>query len=1011
MEKFKISATWIYHGLGYAGNGFLGWFRAKAAKLLLIENVDFVESIVPNNGGKKQSDRLVKVEAAEKLIMSTSPSRQVHADALLHKIRAVGADTTKVLADEARARGLFTLPHHTAEREWSQATPKLPGNYWTTRDPEATPINEWLRKLVLEDGRLILDDADLRNRELPQGVWWFGPVNTCSTAVRDYVRAEDDATIQLRLAAKRAEFAEERRFGGQANNRAIEAQKAAQTQFALDPARLVFGVAAPSMTAVQREQYHDLNVAPWSGAQRLYDPARVGELERDSATGSRRYQLRCTPTTKAVESDWLQDDYELEWWLRSVGACLNPLPQIHTGSKIGGWRPDGIVGEDVPNEETVGGQPAGSLEAAIAEIKANQERRREKEAAAESSTGIPVNDLVAVDAEPGVLYAGVDGVVRRTTGLTDCSSWQPMLPLPAEPVPLALEIGNTEEDEPLVPYAEWGRRALDLEVVPPNCPDPKFPVSARSLHAYLQIGKYFEVWIDGFELVEGEDYGVFTRSENPSIINPREYWLTSDTAQWMADECKTKRGSQVVDYLVAREIRLAALEHAGQPAAAEVGGSPPEGSVEDILHDRWPERFPAPAAEAVMVTETGSEWGLVALDLEVVPADCPNPKFPVKARPLHTFLQIGKYFANWMQDRIKEFKLVEGEDFGVIARFGNNPQGGRPSTEYWLTSDAAQWLAADRKSERGVQVIKYLTARNKRLTALEKVGQPAFNLPTTFAEALRLAADATEENERLTLTLGVNRQLLGVAAQDLSQAKANLTVKEEALAEEGRVNADLVALRALEAASLPLGEWFQRTFNDHGHGEITGRKVMSCKGLLNRELVRGCKNTREATIPSDMLDARKLIYSHACVDKMKRIKKDGPVVPIIDADGKPVKIEPRVILVTPDYMEDLAKWFMTSDETMLRRLTHTRKKEEIYRLKGRYSFYDHDTRSQENLSEEQLFHMVTLVKPTAEDPLYRAYCNVRDNGKEGDHRVVYGEGKTLERALYDLAEHYLDGRK
>jgi hypothetical protein len=85
------------------------------------------------------------------------------------------------------------------------------------------------------------------------------------------------------------------------------------------------------------------------------------------------------------------------------------------------------------------------------------------------------------------------------------------------------------------------------------------------------------------------------------------------------------------------------------------------------------------------------------------------------------------------------------------------------------------------------------------------------------------------------------------------------------------------------------------------------------------------------------------------------------VVPIIDADGKPVKVEPRSILITPDYTVELANWFMTSDETMLRRLVHTRKNEVIYRLKGRYSFYDHDTRSQENLDDKQLFNMVTLV--------------------------------------------------
>jgi hypothetical protein len=34
--------------------------------------------------------------------------------------------------------------------------------------------------------------------------------------------------------------------------------------------------------------------------------------------------------------------------------------------------------------------------------------------------------------------------------------------------------------------AEWDVTALDLVVVPPSCPNPKFPVNARAMHVYMQ---------------------------------------------------------------------------------------------------------------------------------------------------------------------------------------------------------------------------------------------------------------------------------------------------------------------------------------------------------------------------------------------------------------------------------------------------------------------------------------------------------------------------------------------
>ncbi len=50
---------------------------------------------------------------------------------------------------------------------------------------------------------------------------------------------------------------------------------------------------------------------------------------------------------------------------------------------------------------------------------------------------------------------------------------------------------TTDPETEDVPYTEWDITALDLVVVPPSCPNPKFPVNARAMHTYMQIGKDF----------------------------------------------------------------------------------------------------------------------------------------------------------------------------------------------------------------------------------------------------------------------------------------------------------------------------------------------------------------------------------------------------------------------------------------------------------------------------------------------------------------------------------------
>lgn len=63
-------------------------------------------------------------------------------------------------------------------------------------------------------------------------------------------------------------------------------------------------------------------------------------------------------------------------------------------------------------------------------------------------------------------------------------------------------------------------------------------------------------------------------------------------------------------------------------------------------------------------------------------------------RELHSFLKVGRDFSNWIKDRIAEYGFVEGVDYVVFTKFGENPQGGRPQKEYAIRQHMSAYQLA-----------------------------------------------------------------------------------------------------------------------------------------------------------------------------------------------------------------------------------------------------------------------------------------------------------------------------
>ncbi len=93
------------------------------------------------------------------------------------------------------------------------------------------------------------------------------------------------------------------------------------------------------------------------------------------------------------------------------------------------------------------------------------------------------------------------------------------------------------------------------------------------------------------------------------------------------------------------------------------------------------------------------------------------------ARDLHAGLKVKRDYTTWMKDRIDRFGFVEGEDFEVFTKSGENPLGGRPAKEYTLSLDMAKELSMVENNEQGRLARRYFIWTEKQLHS----GAPALS--------------------------------------------------------------------------------------------------------------------------------------------------------------------------------------------------------------------------------------------------------------------------------------------
>lgn len=128
---------------------------------------------------------------------------------------------------------------------------------------------------------------------------------------------------------------------------------------------------------------------------------------------------------------------------------------------------------------------------------------------------------------------------------------------------------------------------------------------------------------------------------------------------------------------------------------------------------------------------------------KLLKANYDNERITLSARELHKFLEIETPFKKWF-GRMAEYGFQENIDFReVMDKIVQNPQGGRPSTDYEISIDMAKEISMLQRSEKGKQARQYFIELEKKWSSPEQIMARAVLLSNSKIEHLTL------ENEQL----------------------------------------------------------------------------------------------------------------------------------------------------------------------------------------------------------------------------------------------------------------------
>jgi phage anti-repressor protein len=138
----------------------------------------------------------------------------------------------------------------------------------------------------------------------------------------------------------------------------------------------------------------------------------------------------------------------------------------------------------------------------------------------------------------------------------------------------------------------------------------------------------------------------------------------------------------------------------------------------------------------------------------------------VDARELHTFLEVGKFFANWIKDRIKQYDFQENEDYFCVAKSGNGGNKGFQPIEYHLTLDMAKELSMVERNKKGKQARRYFIECEKYLLSelsafLKPITEPITIEDFNWRHKVITTAFQNLKNAKVVITFEGSELLIG----------------------------------------------------------------------------------------------------------------------------------------------------------------------------------------------------------------------------------------------------------
>jgi phage anti-repressor protein len=152
------------------------------------------------------------------------------------------------------------------------------------------------------------------------------------------------------------------------------------------------------------------------------------------------------------------------------------------------------------------------------------------------------------------------------------------------------------------------------------------------------------------------------------------------------------------------------------------------------------------------------------------------------ARDLHAFLEVGKVFAAWIQERIEQYGFEKGKDFEVFSDSGNNPQGGRPTKEYSLTLNMAKELAMVERNQKGKEARQYFIECERIAKEQSRHSSPTPSLTKRAAFSLTDRTRSYKIIADMMVKMGVKPEMAAAAMLQALHTDAGATIEPFRLA-------------------------------------------------------------------------------------------------------------------------------------------------------------------------------------------------------------------------------------